>query len=116
VLKIANEDLTRLQAAWAASFSERDGEQGDDRRSHLLAVGLPRPAAAPAVGRRVAQLSLRSQADDSSLAHIPNFDPSAGMRMMESIVGKRRQWHAFAGSQDGQPAPRDSNSFNFVGR
>jgi len=43
VLEIRNEDLTRLQAIWVTSFSDgENADRGENRRSHLLAVGLPR--------------------------------------------------------------------------
>ncbi|MFO1004043.1 MAG: hypothetical protein U0936_27310, partial [Planctomycetaceae bacterium] len=94
ILEIRNEDLTRLQAAWASSFSDTEGGNNtagaDNQRSHLVAVGLPRSTAgAP---------------DDvagpgESGAPIPAFDPLKNATIVESIVGAKREYHQFAGSR-----------------
>jgi hypothetical protein len=114
VLEVANEDLSRLQAAWAASFSEREDQESVGRRSHLLAVGLPRSKEEVADDPQVAQVSLHRQPGGPSASSIPDFDPLSSVRVIEAMVGSRRQWHAFAG--EGQAAMQESSSFNFQGR
>lgn len=94
VLEIRNEDLTHLQAAWAASFSDDEGSEGtantQDQRSHLLAVGLPRSTAK-------ASENVAGSIQDRS--EIPSFDPLKNATIVESIVGAKREYHQFAGAR-----------------
>ena len=114
VLEVANEDLTRLQAAWAASMS-REEEQGDSSdRSHLLAVALPRGEAPHIADRAVSMGVADLQPTDSPAEDIPAFDPLSGLKFMEAIVGSRREFHAFPAAQPADSASHDSRSFNFA--
>jgi hypothetical protein len=100
VLEVKNEDLTRLQAAWAASMSrgEQQAEGSDKPRSHLLAVALPRNTAKPIDG----QVAMFQQESGGQIAIAP-FDPIGEVKIVETIIGKQREMHAFAGSSsDGQ--------------
>jgi hypothetical protein len=130
VLAVRNEDLTRLQAAWAASVAQDGAESGGRKRSHLLAVALPHePTEKPnlnapkAASRRIAgqakpasplpaaaQVSATTPAPDDA---IPSFDPASDLTLMEAMVGGRRQVHAFPAGR-----PRSSGSavpsLNFV--
>lgn len=79
VLKIRNEDLTRLQAAIARSMHDRGSSQG---RSHLIAVGLPRT---------------RSAQDRSEVvSKIKSFDPTARLKTTEIIIGNQRRVEVYA--------------------
>jgi hypothetical protein len=105
VLEIKNEDLTRLQAAWAASLS-RDDQQGQatgtGKRSHLLAVGLPRGAPVAPDGARLTSFHRSEPARSSSIA---DFDPLGEIKFVETLIGKQREMHAFPGSMGrDQPA------------
>ena len=98
VLEIRNEDLTRLQAAWAASFSEDEGgAEAQEQRSHLLAVGLPRTMAKP------------SELDADAVhnrSQIPSFDPLQNATVVETMIGSKREYHQFAGSRSNNVRPR----------
>ena len=98
VLEIRNEDLTRLQAAWAASFSEDEGgAEAQEQRSHLLAVGLPRTMAKP------------SELDADAVhnrSQIPSFDPLENATVVETMIGSKREYHQFAGSRSNNVRPR----------
>ncbi len=94
ILEIRNEDLSRLQAAWASSFSNADGGDNsagaENQRSHLVAVGLPRTAAGG---------SENVTGADPAGTPIPSFDPLKNATIVESIVGAKREYHQFAGSR-----------------
>ena len=94
ILEIRNEDLTRLQAAWASSFSDAEGGDNsvgaDNQRSHLVAVGLPRSTAGG---------SENVTGADRTGRPIPSFDPLKNATIVESIVGGKREYHQFAGSR-----------------
>jgi hypothetical protein len=98
VLEIRNEDLTRLQAAWAVSFSEDEGgAEAQEQRSHLLAVGLPRTTASKSVPG-ADSVQDRSQ--------IPSFDPLENATVVETMIGSKREYHQFAGSRSNNARPR----------
>ena len=99
ILAVADADLTRLQAAWASSMTDNDGKSDNDERSHLLAVALPRAGNMPTPPvAEVATLSslAKGQAGRSHQNAIPDFDPAGEVKMLEAIVGTRREWHAFS--------------------
>jgi hypothetical protein len=107
ILAVRDADLTRLQAAWASSITNEDGESDASDRSHLLAVALPRSESdSTRRGVEVATLSDLAKTDPSALRKntIPDFDQAGEVRMLEVIVGTRREWHAFTSE------PRDSNA------
>jgi hypothetical protein len=99
ILEIRNEDLTRLQAAWASSFSDAEGGDNsvgaDNQRSHLVAVGLPRSTAGGSESVTGADRTGRP---------IPSFAPLKNATIVESIVGAKREYHQFAGSRASQEA------------
>jgi hypothetical protein len=121
LLAVANEDLTRLQAAWAASIS-RDGAASDSRnRSHLLAVALPRGLAARNnLDANIADRSVSTSTpvgyvqvtaeEPSDNAGIPAFDSLSGLKLMEAIVGKHREMHAFPTVASDNPQSSNSMS------
>lgn len=108
ILAVANADLTALQAAWAESQRASVSAGGERRRSHLLAVALPRGAAderpvAPRLtshgdaaepGELVEQ-DLAEQQLAETETPIPDFDPLSGLNLLEAVVGQRRELHAF---------------------
>ena len=96
VLEIRNEDLTRLQAAWAVSFSDEDGEADtEQQRSNLLAVGLPRTTAKP---------EIRGAGAAHDRAQIPTFDPLQNATVVETMIGSKREYHQFAGARSASDA------------
>jgi hypothetical protein len=129
ILAVANEDLTRLQAAWASSLSGDDVERDD--RSHLLAVALPRQPSPP-LAERVADHQEPHSAHNESPQNlvsdsagvtpaaeptnesIPSFDSAGNLRLLEAIVGKRREWHAFPAANATDQAAEGNPSFNFA--
>jgi hypothetical protein len=111
LLEIKNEDLTRLQAAWASSLA-RDDEQGaSEKRSHLLAVALPRGAGGELVASRLAIFQQAAPAPGSEIA---DYDPLGGIKLMETLVGKERELHAFPGNAEGDQLP--ATPLDFVGK
>ncbi len=81
LLEVRNEDLTRLQAAIARSLTDRD--ELDDR-SHLVAVGITRPA------------------DDHGaevVAEISSFDPLQNVKTTQLIIGGKRTVEVYGGSR-----------------
>lgn len=129
ILAVADADLTRLQAAWAASMS--DDEEGDESdRSHLLAVALPRgDSPVPARDARVADRALPNGAstpDQFVLSNeltrqpspvsnrIPAFDPLGEVKLLEAVVGKKREWHAFTGDEPRDSSAPQAPALNFV--
>ncbi|MBM3998814.1 MAG: hypothetical protein FJ297_04590 [Planctomycetes bacterium] len=131
ILAVPDADLTRLQAAWAASMTDDVGGN-DSGRSHLLAVALPRgispaavnqggeqrvadtvpPSHAPPPNRFVSSTDWTRQPDRSSES-IPAFDPLGEIKLTEAIVGQRREWHAFAGEPGSSTSPR-APEWNFT--
>lgn len=111
VLEVPNADLARLQAAWASSSHEHDhgaGPDDDSPRTNLVAVLLPTKATAEPTAELTS--TERSSASAESVSHeksvesrrgpeIHDFDPHAGVRYLEAMVGSRRQVHAFPPSQ-----------------
>jgi hypothetical protein len=111
ILEIKNENLQRLQAALAASLSLEDGEAQDStsRRSHLLAVGLPREAGSELLASRAA---VAHQEAPPARPTIPDYDPLGELKLLECLVGKQQEMHAFA-----NPAPSQPNvPYDFVNR
>ena len=130
ILAVPDEDLTRLQAAWASSLSEDNA----DRRSTLLAVALPRGDSRPAVrdqvtgrgselaapgGRSPSRLTASIDWTRRSVqtpASIPAFDPLGEIKLIEAIVGERREWHAFADDELDSTESSQSPPLNFARR
>ncbi|MCA9204581.1 MAG: hypothetical protein KDA59_16115, partial [Planctomycetales bacterium] len=132
ILAIQDSDLTRLQAAWAASIADNTNGNDSDR-SHLLAVALPRggspTAVEPGNEQRVAEAAsvnhtrpsnrFVSSADWTrqpvpSSKSIPAFDPVGDIHLIEAVVGQQREWHAFDGGEAEQPAKRQAPPLNFA--
>ncbi|MGE3775869.1 MAG: SAF domain-containing protein, partial [Pirellulaceae bacterium] len=132
ILAVPDADLTRLQAAWAASMTDDEGRNDSDR-SHLLAVALPRgnsPAAENQQdGQRAAERVSPNHASPPnrfvsspdwirqparSSSSIPAFDPLGEIKMTEAIVGQRREWHAFASSEPESSATPWAPAWNFT--
>jgi len=94
VLEINNADLARLQAAWAAAFTddEESGGNADDAndRLHLVAVSLPTHSTSVVDVTR----------PDTMGSPINDYDPVRNVRVLEAMVGDRRDIHVFA-EQDG---------------
>jgi hypothetical protein len=110
ILEISNDDLARLQAAWSAAFTEEGGEHDVERgnnRSHLVAVSLPSSDTsdpADAVVRR----PTATGGSSSIRREIPGYDPVTNVRVLEALVGSRREIHVFADdskSNDSKSAP-----------
>jgi hypothetical protein len=115
ILQIDNADLTQLQAALAASLSAQvNGQQIGGRRSHLVAVGLPRVIDAD--NQIVDPPASRVPTNTAPLADIPDYDPLGSLRTMETLIGSRRQIHVFAGREPNNGEMRRHDSFNFVGQ
>jgi hypothetical protein len=121
ILAVADNDLTRLQAAWADSVSDDNA----GRRSTLMAVAPPRGdsrtsqanhwAGPQDFTQRLSQASVNfvSQSDaipslsmqsDNPPKVIPSFDPLGKIKTMEVIVGGKRDRYVFAGD-DASDAP-----------
>jgi len=129
ILAVADVDLTQLQAAWAGSMSD-DEEGGENNRSHLLAVALPRgDSPAPVRDAHVAETTqpndtstpdqfvsstALTQQPSPAATRIPAFDPLGETKLMEAIVGERREWHAFAGGEPESSAAPQAPALNFV--
>jgi hypothetical protein len=106
VLEISNDDLARLQAAWAAAFTKEEGQdkEGKHQRLHLVAVSLPSSTKGDFTVTTVRPPTAVKTASTAS-EDIPDFDPVSNVRVLEAIVGSRRERHIFAG--DGR-SPQDS--------
>ena len=124
ILAVADADLTRLQAAWAASVP--GGVAG--RRSTLLAVAPPRSESQSTgpqdfakprsqfvgnlVSRSTAQPSSSEQPGNPSPA-IPSFDPLGQMKSMEVIVAGKRDRYIFAGDDASDSSASGLPSYSF---
>ncbi len=106
VLAIPERDVTRLHATWAAAFTkEKDqSEEGKNQRLHLVAISLPAQSHAGSVAQ-AALPAAEVKPAAASAARIPDFDPVAQARVLEVIVGGRRETHVFSGDNS---ATRDS--------
>lgn len=132
ILAVPDADLTRLQAAWASSMSEDEAGDRSDR-SHLLAVALPRGASPPTVrpqdASRVTETdSPRGKSPSSQFASstdwtrnsvrtsaaIPAFDSLGEIKLMEAVVGERREWHAFADDEPESAERSPTPPLNFA--
>ena len=128
ILAVLDVDLTALQSAWARSMTTK---QGDSRgRASLLAVALPRgktPASATEEraaertlpdgksprGRFVSSTSLSRQPGHK---HIPPYDSLSEIKVIEAIVGARREWHAFTKAEPEGSATPQAPSLNVTRR
>ena len=129
VLAVRDADLTRLQAAWAGSMLD-DVEGDNSDRSHLLAVALPRGNSPAAAKKRQQQVANEDSQNKGSAAsrfastvapthrpgptstQIPTFDPVGEIKLMEAVVGGRREWHAFVGGAAESSATLQAPSSN----
>ena len=113
VLEISNDNLAILQAAWAAAFTKEDEEDEErkNKRLHLVAVSLPTYAPGDLTETAVQPTAIRptvastSRRSDSTTNNIPGFDPASNVRVLEAIVGSRREVHVFAGEGNGVQDP-----------
>jgi hypothetical protein len=93
---------------------------GRDRRSHLLAVALPRPDPEDGPSANADQERFASHGNQleawpgQPASSIPAFDQLGGLKVMETIVGGRRQFHVFAAPNDPSAGLQAVNLFNFV--
>ena len=129
ILAVPNEDMTRLQAAWASSMSE----DNEGRRSVLLAVAVPRNDSPPTIRQqhtdpvtetasargvsprnRFATSTDWTQHSARTSAAIPDFDPLGEIKLMEAIVGERREWHAFADDESESTEDSQAPPLNFA--
>lgn len=114
VLELRNEDQARLQAALADSLTDEGAGAGAGAsRSHLVAVALPRersdaasdaPNEAPnddAHDDTVAATPPTSEDATSRepASTIPSYDPLAGTRYTEVIIGGERKVYGFGGTR-----------------
>lgn len=121
ILEVANEDLTRLQAAWAASVSEENGSADKGQRSHLMAVALPRtdsgnladPVASRGAAGAGTQFASLEPLATNTQQPIPDFNPVRGMKLLEARVGSRSEMHAFPA---GRSIGDNSSTSNNLGR
>lgn len=113
VLAIRKQDLARLQAAWAVSFSKRDGdsEVDDDRhRRHLVAVLLPNETKSNPAERNIANVSRVGLVQESRDV-IPDYDPIGRTRVMETIIGSHREVYVFSSEPKDQKGQKSRDSF-----
>ena len=127
ILAVADADLTRLQAAWADSVSEENA----GRRSTLLAVAPTRDEYQTAasqdftntrsrtdqnlVSRSALMPTAKMQSDNLPKA-IPSFDPLGHMKLMEVIIGGKREHYVFAGDDASDSSGSGLPSYNFRGQ
>ena len=128
ILAVLDVDLTALQSAWARSMAAK---QGNSRgRTSLLAVALPRgktpesvaeeraaertlPDGESPLGRFVSSTTLSRQPGHK---HIPPYDSLSEIKVIEAIVGERREWHAFTKAEPGGSATPQAPSLNVTRR
>jgi len=128
ILAVSDADMTRLQAALAVSMANAGAGDNSDR-SNLLAVALPRAVPPAANEDRAAETTLPNDeslsgrfASSTALTRqpasaptrIPAFDPVGEIKLLEAIVGGRREWHAFPGGEPDGSASPPAPSLNFA--
>lgn len=106
VLEVSQKDVTRLHAAWAAAFAKKNdqNDENKNRRLHLVAISLPTSVGADS-GDTPAPQTTDAKIASGQSSFIPDFDPAAETRVLEVIVGDRRETHVFANDRAAVVAP-----------